>query len=211
MTPIRVHSVKCSAQVSRRVLLLLTLALLSAINIRTACAQSRNVDGTFLVDARVNGSPAVLVLDTGAEHSLLDREFAQRLDLHPVAHADLQTPYSSKNVEVILVPHLDIQSVHSSSLRMMTDDLAATSGALGVHIDGVLGNDVIRKFPIKLDYSVGSVTFGRVSVAPHGVPIKLHRIGSRYFARLNFDGVPLTLLLDTGTNFSILSNSGCRD
>jgi hypothetical protein len=163
MTPIRVHSVKCSAQVSRRVLLLLTLALLSAINIRTACAQSRNVDGTFLVDARVNGSPAVLVLDTGVEHSLLDRECAQRLDLHPVAHADLQTPYSSKNVEVILVPHLDIQSVHSSSLRMMTDDLAATSGALGVHIDGVLGNDVIRKFSIKLNYFVGSVTFGRIS------------------------------------------------
>jgi uncharacterized membrane protein len=49
---------------------------------------------------------------------------------------------------------------------MMTDDLAATSGALGVHIDGILGNDIIRKFPIKLDYSVGSVMFGRVSVAP---------------------------------------------
>jgi predicted aspartyl protease len=208
MTFMRIHSAKCSAQVSRRVLLLLPLALLSAINIRTAYAQSHNIDGIFLVDARVNGSPAVLVLDTGAEHSLLDREFAQRLDLHPVAHADLQTPYSSKNVEVILVPHLDIQSVHSSSLRMMTDDLAATSGALGVHIDGVLGNDVIRKFPIKLDYSVGSVTFGRISVAPHGVPIKLHRIRSRYFADLNFDGVPLTLLLDTGTNFSVLSNSG---
>ena len=208
MTLIRMHSAKRSAQVSRRVLLLLPLTLLSASIIRTAHAQSRNVDGIFLVDARVNGSPAVLVLDTGAEHSLLDREFAQRLDLHPVAHADLQTPYSSKNTEVILVPHLDIQAIHSSGLRMMTDDLAATSGALGVHIDGVLGNDVIRKFTIKLDYSVGSVTFGRISVAPHGVPIKLQRIGSRYFAHLNFDGVPLRFLLDTGTNFSVLSNSG---
>jgi len=208
MTLIRMHSVKCSAQVSRRVLLLLPLTLLSASIIRTACAQSHNVDGIFLVDARVNGSPAVLMLDTGAEHSLLDREFAQQLDLHPVAHAELQTPYSSENTAVILVPHLDIQSVHSSGLRMMTDDLAATSGALGVHIDGVLGNDVIRKFTITLDYSVGSVTFGRISVAPHGVPIKLRRIGNRYFAHANFDGVPLTFLLDTGTNFSVLSNSG---
>ena len=208
MTRLRMHSVRCSAQASRRVLLLLPLALLSAINIRTACAQSHNIDGIFLVDARVNGSPAVLVLDTGAEHSLLDREFAQRLDLHPVAHADLQTPYSSKNAEVMLVPHLDIQSVPSSSLRMMIDDLAATSGALGSHIDGVLGNDVIRKSPIKLDYSVGSVTFGRVSAAPHSFPIKLRRMGNRYFVNLNFDGVPLTFLLDTGTNFSVLSNSG---
>src|ERR1700757_5189270 len=88
MTFIGMHSVKRSAQISRRVLLLLPLTLLGASIIRTTYAQSRNVDGTFLVDARVNGSPAVLVLDTGAEHSLLDREFAERLDLHPVAHAD---------------------------------------------------------------------------------------------------------------------------
>src|ERR1700744_2069093 len=122
MTLIRMHSARYPAQASRRVLLLLPLALLSTIKIRTAYAQSRNVDGTFLVDARVNGSPAVLVLDTGAQQSLLDREFAQRLSLHPVAYAELQTPDSSENTEVIVVPHLDIQSVHSSGLRMMTDD-----------------------------------------------------------------------------------------
>jgi predicted aspartyl protease len=208
MTLIRMHSVKYSAQVSRRVLLLLPLTLLSAIIIRTACAQSHDIDGTFLVDAKMNGSPAVLLLDTGAEHSILDREFAHRLGLHPIAYADLQRPYSSENTEVILMPHLDIQSVHSGGLRMMTDDLAATSRALGVHIDGVLGNDVMHKFAITLDYSAGSVTFGRISVAPHSVPIKLRRIGNRYFAHLNFDGVPLTFLLDTGTNLSVLSSSG---
>jgi predicted aspartyl protease len=208
MTLMRMHSVKYSAQVSRRVLLLLTLTLLSAIIIKTSYAQSRNIDGTFLVDARMNGSPAVLLLDTGAEHSILDREFAKRLGLRPVAYADLQRPYSSENTEVILVPDLDIQSVHCSGLRMMTDDLAATARALGVRIDGVVGNDVMRKFTITLDYSAGSVTFGRISVAPHGVPIKLRRIGNRYFAHSNLDRVPLTFLLDTGTNFSVLSNSG---
>jgi predicted aspartyl protease len=208
MTFIRMHSVKRSAQVSRRVLLLLPLTLLGAGIIRSAYAQSRNIDGTFLIDARVNGSPAVLMLDTGTDHSLLDREFAQRLDLHPVAYEDLQTPYSSEHTAVILVPHLDIQSIHSSGLRMMTDDLAATSRALGVHIDGVLGNDVICKFTITLDYSVGAVTFGRIPVAPHRVPIKLYRMGNRYFAHLNLDGFPLTFLLDTGTNFSVLSNNG---
>jgi hypothetical protein len=134
MTLIRMHSVKYSAQVSRRVLPLLPLTLLSAMIIRTACAQSHDIDGTFLVDAKMSGYPAVLLLDTGAEHSILDREFAHRLGLHPIAYADLQRPYSSENAEVILVPHLDIQSVHSSGLKMMTDDLAATSGALrGTH------------------------------------------------------------------------------
>jgi hypothetical protein len=49
------HSVKYSAQVSRSVLLSITL--LSAIIIRAACAQSHDIDGTFLVDAKINGSP----------------------------------------------------------------------------------------------------------------------------------------------------------
>jgi predicted aspartyl protease len=171
-------------------------------------AQSRNVDGTFLIDARVNGFPAVLLLDTGAEYSVIDRKFAQRLGLHPVAEASLQRPYSSEKTEIMLVTDLDIQSVHSTDTKVMTDDLAASSGALGVHIDGVLGNDFLCKFTVTLDYSAGSVTFNHIPVLHHGVPIKLHRIGNLYFVHLNSDGVSLIFLLDTGTNFSALSNSG---
>jgi predicted aspartyl protease len=208
MTFTRARSTKSMSCVLRRILLLVPLAVLSGILIRTAVAQSRNVDDTFLVDARVNGFPAVLLLDTGAEHSLLDRKFAQRLGLHPVAEASLQRPYSSDTTEIMLVTDLEIQSVHRTDLKVMTDDLAASSGALGVPIDGVLGNDFLCKFTVTLDYSAGSVTFDHIPVLHHGVPIKLQRIGNRYFVHLNLDGVPLIFLLDTGTNFSALSNIG---
>ena len=166
------------------------------------------MDGTFLVEARINGNSAVLLIDTGAERSLLDREFAQRLGLRPVEVVDIQRPDSEGRTEVVLVTDLDIQSVHSSSIKMTTDDLAASSGALGVHIDGVLGNDVLRNFRVTLDYSAGSVTFGPLSAIHHGVPTKLLRIENRYFVHLSSDGVSLTFLLDTGTNFSALSSSG---
>lgn len=208
MTPIRIHSIKSTARVFARALPLLPLIILSGITIRTADAQSHNVDGTFLVDTRVDGVPAVLLLDTGAEHSLLDREFAQRHGLHPVADADLQRPYSSTTTEIVLVTDLDIQSIHSSGLRMMTDDLTATSRALEAHVDGVLGNDVLSNFRVTLDYSSGSVTFDHRTATPRGVPIKLRSVGNRYFVLLNFDGVTLTFLLDTGTNFSAISQSG---
>ena len=208
MTFIRTCSVKSLSQVFRRMLLLVALSVLSGTLIMPADAQSHNVDGTFLVDARVNGYPASLMLDTGAEHSLLDRDFAQRLGLRPVAVANIQTPYSSDKTEIMLVNDLDIQSIHSNDLKVMTDDLAASSVALGVHIDGALGNDLLRKFTVTLDYSAGSVRFDRTSIVHHGIPIKLGRIENRFFAHLNFDGVPLMLLLDTGTNFSTLSQSG---
>jgi hypothetical protein len=123
---------KSVSRVLRRTLLLVPLTIQSGILNRSAVAQSRNVDDTFLVDARVNGFPAVLLLDTGAEHSLLDRKFAQRLGLHPVAEASLQRRYSSEKTEIMLVTDLDIQSVHSSDLKVMTDDLA---GALDLAIE----------------------------------------------------------------------------
>nr|AOS95199.1 putative aspartyl protease [uncultured bacterium] len=184
------------------------LFILSAALIKSAEAQSRNVDGTFLVDARINGALAVLLIDTGAEHSLLDRGFAQQLGLHPVDVANIQRLNSAGQTEVVLVTDLDIQSAHANSIEMMTDDLSASSGALGVHIDGVLGDDMLRDFAATLDYSAGSVTFGPISALHRSVPIKLHNIGKRYFVDLSSDGISLTFLLDTGTNFSVLSSSG---
>src|ERR1700730_12224891 len=179
MTFMRTRSVKSLSQVLRRILLLVVLSVLSGTLITPANAQSHNVDGTFVVDARVNGHPAILILDTGAEHSVLDRDFAQRLGLRPVAVANIQRPYSSDKTEIMLVNNLDIQSIHSRDLKVMTDNLAASSVALGVHVDGVLGNDLLRKFTVTLDYSAGSVRFDRTSIAHHGIPIKLARIESR--------------------------------
>jgi len=189
-------------------LLIIALITLSGTLIKPANAQSRNVNGTLLVEVRIDRTPAVLILDTGAEHSLLDREFAQRLGLRPVGLANIEKPNSSYQSELVLVTNLDIQSVHIKEMKMLTDDLAPSSGALGVHIDGILGNDILGKFTVTLDYSAGSVTFGPISAIHHGVPIKLRRIGDRYFANLRSGGVPLTFLLDTGTNFSSLSQQG---
>ena len=55
----RARSMKSVSRVLRRTLLLIPLTVQSGILIRTAVAQSRKVDDTFLIDARVNGFPAV--------------------------------------------------------------------------------------------------------------------------------------------------------
>jgi hypothetical protein len=55
MTFIRTRSVKSLSQVFRRMLLLVAPSVLSGTLIMPADAQLHNVDGTFLVDARVDG------------------------------------------------------------------------------------------------------------------------------------------------------------
>jgi predicted aspartyl protease len=208
MTPIRTYPLESASRVPKVMPWVMALIILSGTLNKSADAQSRNVDGILLVEVRIDRTPAVLLLDTGAEHSILGREFAQRLGLRPVGLANIQKPYSSDQTEVVLVANVDIQSVHIKDIKMLTDDLAASSGALGVHIDGILGNDILGKFAVTLDYSAGSVTFGPISTIRRGVPIKLRRIGDRYFANLKSGRVPLTFVLDTGTNFSSLSQGG---
>src|ERR1700735_1793971 len=93
----------CVSQVSKVMLLVIALIILSGTLIKYADAQSRNVDGTFLVEVRINKVPAILLLDTGAEHSVLDREFAQRLELRPVGLENIQEPSSAHQTAVVLV------------------------------------------------------------------------------------------------------------
>jgi hypothetical protein len=204
----RTYSFKFAVRVVRIELLLLALAFVGGVLISPVDAQSHSVDGTFLVAATLDGTPAILVLDTGAEHSLLDQEFAHRLGLRSVGVANLQKLYSAEATEIVSVKEFDVESVHSSDLMLMTANLTASSRAIGEHIDGVLGNDFLRRFTVTLDYSAGSVTFDETPVAHHGVPMKLRRLGDRYFVLVNLDDVPLSLLVDTGTNFSALSPNG---
>src|SRR6202044_3154065 len=96
----------CVSQVSKVMLLVIALIILSGTLINSANAQSRNVDGTLLVEVRIDKAQALLLLDTGAEHSLLDREFAQRIGLHPVGLANIEKPYSSNQSELVLATNV---------------------------------------------------------------------------------------------------------
>src|ERR1700733_8546229 len=109
MRLIHICPTKAALLVSRGVWLFVALVILSGSLIKPAVAQSHNVDGTFLVEARINGDSAVLLIDTGAERSSLDREFAQRLGLRPVEAINVQRPDSDGQTEVVLVTDLDIQ------------------------------------------------------------------------------------------------------
>src|ERR1700722_8729604 len=127
MTPIRTCPLESASRVLKGMLLVIAVVILSGTLIKSSNAQSRNVDGTLLVEVLIDRAPAVLLLDTGAERSLLDREFAQRLGLRPVGLTNIQRPYSSDQSELVLVTSVDIQSVHIKDIKMLTDDLAPSS------------------------------------------------------------------------------------
>ncbi len=171
-------------------------------------AESRNASGILLVNAKVNGKSASLLLDTGSDRSCLDDGFAAQLGLKPTATQSIQRPYSTETGNVLRVGDLSVDSSNIRDVEMIMIDLTPASKALGLHIDGILGSDILRKYRITLNFSTGSVKVDLNSHPPtNGFVVKLHAIDSRYFVHVTIQGVPMELLLDTGTNLSSISQS----
>jgi len=174
-----------------------------------ASAQSRDASGILLVNAKVNGKSARLLLDTGSERSCLDDGFAAELGLKPIATRSIQRPYSTETGNVLRVGDLSVDSSNIRDVEMIMIDLTPASKALGLHIDGILGSDILRRYRITLNFSTGSVKVDLNSHPPtNGFAVKLHAIDSRYFVHMTIQGAPMELLLDTGTNLSSISQSG---
>lgn len=174
-----------------------------------ASAQSRDPSGILLVNAKINGKPARLLLDTGSERSCLDDGFAAQLGLKPTATQSIQRPYSTETGNVLRVGDLSVDSSNIRDIEMITIDLTPASKALGLHIDGILGSDILRRYRITLNFSTGAVKVDLNSHPPtNGFVVKLHAIDSRYFVHVTIQGAPMELLLDTGTNLSSISQSG---
>jgi Aspartyl protease len=73
--------------------------------------QSHIVDSTLLVEGSVNNVPAVFLLDTGAEHSALDKHFATQIGLNSVSVQTLQHPFQDELSGSVWVRDFCIQSI----------------------------------------------------------------------------------------------------
>ena len=83
-------------------------------------------------------------------------------------------------------------------------DLSAMSAALGSHLDGILGVDVLQHFLVRLDYAGGLVRLDPLG-QPIGRPsFRLHVSRNRYFVPLSIRGSSFDFLLFTLTNTSLI-------
>ncbi|MDE2005564.1 MAG: clan AA aspartic protease [Rhodospirillales bacterium] len=122
---------------------------------RVGTVPVRAEDGLLLVAARIDGKPARLVLDTGAQRTLLTAEAVRRLGLpsdrhHGTATYGIGGHTSSFDAQV---NHFTLAGI-PINLPLVTVgrfQLAAMHG----EADGMLGADVLGRFGIDLDATAG--------------------------------------------------------
>lgn len=111
-----------------------------------------------LVQVRVNNSDSLrFILDTGADTSVIDAQRAKALHLMPQGKivgnggAGSSEATFTKGISITLpgVELLD-QTIYALPLESLS--------ALGRKIDGVLGNDVLDKFVVEIDYAATTIS-----------------------------------------------------
>jgi predicted aspartyl protease len=180
-----------------------------------AQAKLRDVAGFLTVEATIDGVPASLLLDTGAEAGLVtpDAALRLRLPLDPGRRTLVQGTGGAGAV----IPHVMLSGLAIGGLELPPHSVPV--GPLPAvprivpPVAGLLGADVLSGFDVEIDARHGRFALHRVSGecdAPvswaHDI-VPLHRSGDRLIAGARLDGHPIDALLDTGA-LSIVLDTG---
>jgi predicted aspartyl protease len=137
------------------------------------------------------------LLDTGASSSVLDPQLARKLHL-PRVPASMAVLGGSVPAEESVAPSLNLGPVERDNIPVLLEDLSFLQKALPVHIDGIIGLDVLGQSTFVIDYVARTIHFGPLPALPDAIP--LHMAGGLAILDAEVNHLPAHLLLDTGAS-----------
>jgi len=173
--------------------------------------------GLIVVQTAGNGGkPLRILVDTGAQRTVIDRSVAESMGL---AKGDVvKARGSGGSVDAWWAKGLHLQGLGEAPLEAVSLPLDQIGKAIGTPIDVILGQDILGKKVMEIDRAAGKVTFGTrpaiVSSSATVVSLVLH--GGRPYLRAVVvapDGreSDAELLLDTGSDTSAELAQGFAD
>ena len=163
--------------------------------------------GLFFVRISIgDGPPGLFLLDTGSAATVLDARFA---DAAKVRLGDpIHLLGGGGSTEARRAEEVDLSIGDSGRLRddPLVADLSRVSQGMGLKLDGILGDDVLRRFVVVLNYRTGTVNLSSSKAAPPPDAAHMRIIATPYVsASLEDQGQrrDAVFQIDTGSNTAI--------
>ncbi len=171
-----------------------------------------------VVAATIDDAPATLVLDTGAEHTVLLASFVDRIRLkRDFRHATMirgmgsAMATASARPDEIVLGRVTVDRPYVIVGSFSTGDLPG-----GVP-DGLLGADILAHFDVDIDVPDGRVTL--YPVCPGAVPpwtqpyvsLQGRLVRGRFLIPVKLDGVTILVAVDTGAEYSLVSTRAAQE
>jgi len=145
------HRVTSSVFCGLLFLILLLTPLRGLAQPRVVTLPFRTVDSFILVDAKIDGTPVRLLVDTGANKTILNAKSFGRVEMH-VSKPVNRGPGIVGNA---LRLRVDLELAHEFmfSQHVSVMDLEELSRHFGIQFDGLLGQDILNQFhSVRIDY-----------------------------------------------------------
>jgi predicted aspartyl protease len=162
------------------------------------------------VPVSINGSkPQPFVIDTGAERSVISRQFAGSLRLTPGPQVTLTTMTGSSKVATVVIPSLTVGPVRDAEAFNAP---ALEASHLGAH--GLLGIEQLRTHMVSIDFDKnqmavrpsrrsGGKPAPRLPFTDEIVITAKSLMGQLIITEATFEGNKVTVVLDTGSQISM--------
>ncbi len=163
-----------------------------------------------------NGKPVTLLLDTGANSTILTPSAAQRIGGQP-PHIEFQRQMGGVGGGVLGTNEVELRDFSIGGVAIpwrrvlvASINIASSVGAL----DGVLGTDVLSDFDVDLDLPHHRMVFYTKQSCPNAVPawtdpyariVASRSISDHLFFPVQLDGRRIDAFFDTGSQLSVLS------
>jgi predicted aspartyl protease len=166
---------------------------------------------TVPVTISANGSttgPYQFIVDTGADRTVVSRELADRLDLPNGQTATLHSLTGVRDIRTVVVPTLGLAGRTTENINAP----ALSQANLGA--SGLLGIDSLKGRRIIMDFKRKTLTIAapgeRERFDPDMIVVTAKsRFGQLVLVDASVDGVPITVVIDTGAENTI-GNSALR-
>lgn len=206
-------------QRAAQTLLLCGLLALGACASNGSCtlspvAELKMIPGMVLpvVPARINGHHALLLLDTGAQGTVLTQRAANRLGVHEDPRQSVSasgiggsTTQLNVTLDQLTLGSVELRGVHAGVLQQ---DLPSAGS---VPVDGLLGMSVLDRYDLELDTAAQKAVLyaGRACAGSQPQWAGMQRIAAGslngvFVITVRLDGRPLKAMLDSGSQTDVL-------
>ena len=153
-------------------------------------------DYLIVLQARVGPLKGLnFLLDTGATPTVIDPHLAGKLHLQSTA-TDIAVLQGTAHGATATLPNLEVGSLVRENLPVLVEDLSFVQKVVPVHLDGIVGMDVLGQSAFTIDYVAHEIRFGPVNEPTAATPLDL--AGGLVFIDATVNDQSARLLLDTG-------------
>ena len=210
----------------RRRLLAAAILLAAPVQVRAACPAAASVplilsQNELFLPVMLNGSPAQMVLDTGAGITVISNAAAGERDIpHDFDHhADLGGVGGSDSI--LFIGQVDSLGLGELTLKHQSYPIVDMPQRApdGTPAAGLLGADVLKHYDIEIDIPAGKLGFYQTSCAdtappwqdaPEPIGITLDA-GAHILTPFKLEGIEMTGVLDTGASwFTVTARAALR-